>query len=50
VDFSEVTNPDDRVALIATLPLTDNEAWITMDPGTLMVFVDGLPAATARTA
>lgn len=27
VDFSEVTTPDDRVALIATQPLTDNEAW-----------------------
>ncbi|MDR2111697.1 MAG: class II glutamine amidotransferase, partial [Candidatus Accumulibacter sp.] len=27
VDFAEVTTPDDRVALIATLPLTDNEVW-----------------------
>lgn len=25
VDFSEVTTPNDRVALIATEPLTDNE-------------------------
>ena len=50
VDFSEVTNPDDRVAVIATLPLTDNEAWTAMEPGTLMVFHSGVPAATARTA
>jgi glutamine amidotransferase len=49
IDFSEVANADDRVALIATLPLTDNENWITMEPGTLMVFHDGMPAATART-
>jgi glutamine amidotransferase len=43
VDFSEVTNPDDRVAVIATLPLTDNEEWIAMAPATLMLFHDGLP-------
>ena len=49
IDFSEVANADDRVALIATLPLTDNENWITMAPGTLMVFHDGVPAATAHT-
>jgi predicted glutamine amidotransferase len=50
IDFSAVTNPDDRVAVIATLPLTDNEAWTTMEPGTLMVFHEGMPAAEARTA
>jgi glutamine amidotransferase len=50
VDFSEVTNPDDRVAVIATLPLTDNENWTTMEPGTLMLFSDGEPRLTARTA
>jgi glutamine amidotransferase len=43
VDFSEVTNPDDRVAVIATLPLTDNEAWTTLVPGTLTLFHDGVP-------
>jgi glutamine amidotransferase len=50
VDFSAVTNPDDRVAVIATLPLTDNEAWTTMEAGTLIVFNEGMPAAEARTA
>ncbi|WP_412479115.1 class II glutamine amidotransferase [Azonexus sp. IMCC34839] len=41
VDFSDVTTPDDRVAVIATAPLTDNEAWETMPPGTLWWFAEG---------
>lgn len=41
VDFSEVTTPNDRVAVIATRPLTDNEEWITMPPGSLWLFHDG---------
>ncbi|KAF0191515.1 MAG: glutamine amidotransferase [Gammaproteobacteria bacterium] len=43
VDFREVTSPDDRVAVIATKPLTDNEAWTTMTAGQLLVFENGLP-------
>lgn len=43
IDFSEVTNPNDRVAVIATLPLTDNEEWITLEPGTLTMFYEGMP-------
>ncbi|MBK8119846.1 MAG: class II glutamine amidotransferase [Sulfuritalea sp.] len=43
VDFNEVTNPEDRVAVIATLPLTDNEEWINLAPGTLTLFHDGVP-------
>jgi len=43
VDFSEVTTPDDRVALIATDPLTDNEVWTAMSPGELLVFRHGVP-------
>ena len=27
IDFAAVTTPDDRVAVIATCPLTDNEEW-----------------------
>jgi predicted glutamine amidotransferase len=50
IDFSEVANPDDRVAIIATLPLTDNEAWITLAPGTLTLFHDGLPVRSESTA
>jgi len=43
VDFSQVTTPNDRVAIIVTTPLTTNEAWTEFAPGELKVFVDGLP-------
>ena len=43
VDFSEVTTPDDRVALIATKPLTDNETWLPLPVGQVMQFHDGAP-------
>ncbi len=42
VDFSTVTTPDDRVAVIATVPLTDNETWTAMQDGELALFVDGV--------
>lgn len=45
VDFREVTTPNDRVAVIATLPLTDNETWTTIQPGELLAFQNGLPIA-----
>jgi glutamine amidotransferase len=41
VDFAELTTPDDRVALIATLPLTDNEAWVPLPIGCVVSFFDG---------
>jgi glutamine amidotransferase len=41
VDFSSVTTPADRVALVVTTPLTTNEAWTAFAPGELKVFVDG---------
>jgi len=44
VDFSELTTLQDRVAIIATQPLTDNENWIRMTAGELLVFRDGKPA------
>jgi len=43
VDFNEVTTPADRVAVVATTPLTDNEAWTSMPPGTLLTFESGQP-------
>lgn len=49
VDFSEVTTPDDRVAVIATAPLTDNEVWTTMPPGSLWLFRAGEPLRRVRT-
>lgn len=41
VDFSELTTAYDRVAIIATEPLTDNERWTKMKKGELLVFQDG---------
>jgi glutamine amidotransferase len=43
MDFSQVTTPNDRVALIATQPLTDNESWQSMAPGQIMLFKEGRP-------
>lgn len=44
VDFSELTTPDDRVAVIATVPLTDNEHWVRLGTGELLMFEEGAPA------
>ncbi|HEY0846822.1 MAG TPA: class II glutamine amidotransferase [Noviherbaspirillum sp.] len=44
VDFSQVTTPNDRVAIIVTAPLTANETWTAFAPGEFKVFVDGAPA------
>ncbi len=43
VDFSEVTTPSDRVAVIVTQPLTTNEIWTQFAAGELKVFVEGVP-------
>lgn len=43
VDFSELTTPEDRVAIVATQPLTDNERWTRMEAGELLVFEQGAP-------
>ena len=49
VDFSELTSPDDRVAVIATTPLTDNENWRAIVPGKLVAFKDGKVVAEIST-
>lgn len=41
VDFSEVTTHADRVAIIATIPLTNDEEWTVMDRGTIWLFREG---------
>jgi predicted glutamine amidotransferase len=41
VDFSSLTTSKDRVAVIATNPLTENEAWLVHPAGTLLLFKDG---------
>ncbi len=43
VDFSQVTTPDDRVAIIVTEPLTANENWTAFQAGEMKVFIDGKP-------
>jgi len=41
VDFAAHTTPTDRVAVVATEPLTANETWRAFAPGELRVFVGG---------
>ena len=48
VDFSAVTTPDDRVAVIATLPLTENERWTQLACDELLMFHDGAVAGCDR--
>ena len=43
VDFSQVTTPEDRVAVITTEPLTQNEEWIAYKPGEMILFQHGRP-------
>lgn len=43
IDFSQVTTPQDRVAVIVTEALTTNEVWTDFQAGELKVFVDGAP-------
>jgi glutamine amidotransferase len=42
VDFGQLTTPNDRVAVVATEPLTRDESWNAMAKGELAVFVDGV--------
>ena len=50
IDFARETSPEDRVAVIATAPLTDNEEWTAFAPDELILFQDGRPVRKARTA
>ncbi|WP_299183244.1 class II glutamine amidotransferase [uncultured Neptuniibacter sp.] len=43
VDFVKETTPEDIVTVIATVPLTENEEWVSLKPGELVTFVQGLP-------
>lgn len=49
VDFCSLTTPADRVAVIATTPITDNETWVIMAPGSLLAFHNGTPASLGDT-
>lgn len=41
IDFRNHHGLDDRMAVIATEPLTSNESWVAFVPGELKMFVDG---------
>jgi len=47
VNFAEHTASSDRVAVVATAPLTSDEQWTAFEPGELRVFVDGAPDQAA---
>jgi predicted glutamine amidotransferase len=49
VDFSQVTTPEDRVAVITTEPLTQNEHWAAYRPGEMILFQHGQPIRHALT-
>lgn len=49
IDFSKVTKPEDRVAVVTTEPLTDNETWQAYQPGELILFTDGKIQKQAHT-
>ncbi len=46
VDFATVTTPRDRVAVVATAPLTRDEEWTIGKPGEMWVFRKGRLAET----
>ena len=43
VDFAALTQPSDRIAVVATQPLTKGENWVPMTAGSMLVFVGGAP-------
>ena len=43
IDFSKVTTPTDRIAVITTKPLTDEEGWMEFKRGELLMFDQGKP-------
>jgi predicted glutamine amidotransferase len=43
LNFAELASPEDRVAVIATEPLTLNEQWTAMVPGQLLAVEGGRP-------
>jgi glutamine amidotransferase len=41
INFADHAEPDDRVAVVVTAPLTTDEVWTPFAPGALKVFVGG---------
>lgn len=50
VDFSQLTTAEDRVAVITTEPLTNNEQWTTFIPGEMILFQHGRPTRSQLTS
>lgn len=48
IDFARENHPDDRVTVVATRPLTADEAWTRFLPGELKVFSQGTEAPAKR--
>ncbi|MDI9848534.1 class II glutamine amidotransferase [Rhodoblastus sp. 17X3] len=46
VNFAEETGPNDCVTVVATGPLTSDESWTAIKPGTLLALREGQVAAT----
>jgi hypothetical protein len=47
VDFATTNRDDDRIAIIATKPLTTNETWTEFGKGKLLMFNHGMPYSTS---
>ena len=45
VNFAQLNKPDDRTAVIVSVPLTRDEAWVQFQNNELIVFVDGAPSS-----
>jgi glutamine amidotransferase len=41
MDFAQTNNPEDRLCVVATQPLTRNENWQQMQPGQLLWMEEG---------
>ena len=48
VDFQGETTPKDVVTVIATRPLTQDEAWVSMVPDEFQVFHNGIPVGLVQ--
>lgn len=50
VDLGELNGPDDRTVIVATEPLTSDEAWERLRTGDTRVFVGGQPVSSHHDA
>jgi predicted glutamine amidotransferase len=42
IDFAQTNDPQDRIAIVVTAPLTTDENWTPFETGRVRVFVDGV--------